>query len=245
MHQYINRNHQLTYSWLFATGLFGMIRIQQKYSEVFSMNLSQNIKRRREELKLSQEYVAQQLGVSRQAVSKWETGQSEPTANNLIQLTEVFEISLSELVNPQKRDGEQETSEKRLYEKTPNLILRANLTKWAIILQAAFIQSTAVAVRGYLNYPDGRNYIGLVIFNLTMLTICSLWMASNHRFETDMCQRRRNINIELGYCILQAFVMIFDTYFDFRSVATIIIIAVGLVYILYVNPKFMSRKLTK
>ena len=46
------------------------------------MNLGETIKSRREKLKLSQEYAAEQLGVSRQAVSKWKTGQSEPTANN-------------------------------------------------------------------------------------------------------------------------------------------------------------------
>ena len=42
------------------------------------MALGENIRKRREELRLSQGYVAEQLGVSRQAVSKWETGQSEP-----------------------------------------------------------------------------------------------------------------------------------------------------------------------
>lgn len=50
------------------------------------MTLGENIRKRREELKLSQEDVAERLGVSRQAVSKWEKGQSKPTANNLIQL---------------------------------------------------------------------------------------------------------------------------------------------------------------
>ena len=50
------------------------------------MSLGENIKAKRNELKLSQEYVAEQLGVSRQAVSKWETDQSEPTAKNLTEL---------------------------------------------------------------------------------------------------------------------------------------------------------------
>ncbi|MBO5283092.1 MAG: helix-turn-helix transcriptional regulator, partial [Lachnospiraceae bacterium] len=36
------------------------------------MSLGQSIAARRKELKLSQEYIAEQLGVSRQAVSKWE-----------------------------------------------------------------------------------------------------------------------------------------------------------------------------
>lgn len=40
------------------------------------MTLGERIKDRREKLKLSQEYVAEQIGVSRQAVSKWETGVS-------------------------------------------------------------------------------------------------------------------------------------------------------------------------
>ena len=76
------------------------------------MALGENIKSRREELKLSQEYIAEQLGVSRQAISKWETGQSEPTASNLIQLAEILELNLSELVDPQKNNEEPSTSEK-------------------------------------------------------------------------------------------------------------------------------------
>lgn len=82
------------------------------------MALGENIRKRREELRLSQGYVAEQLGVSRQAVSKWETGQSEPTAGNLVQLAEVFGISLSELVEPQRDSGEQSPSgEERAREK--------------------------------------------------------------------------------------------------------------------------------
>ena len=40
------------------------------------MVLGERIRSRREKLKLSQGYVAEQIGVSRQAVSKWETGVS-------------------------------------------------------------------------------------------------------------------------------------------------------------------------
>lgn len=36
------------------------------------MSLGENIRNKREELKLSQEYVSEKLGVSRQAVSKWD-----------------------------------------------------------------------------------------------------------------------------------------------------------------------------
>ena len=209
------------------------------------MKLSENIKNRREELKLSQECVAEQLGVSRQAVSKWETGQSEPTASNLIQLAEVFEISLSELVDPKKNDEEQSTFEKEWHGKKPKLILRANLTKWAIIFQAVFLNSSAVHIHAYLNNIEDKVYFGLIIFDIIMLVICSTWMTSNHRFETDKKQRRKNVNIELCYCILQTVAALLIIYSGLELVGAIIIITVGLVYILYINPKFMSRKLTK
>lgn len=50
------------------------------------MALHENIRARRTQLKLSQEYVAEKLGVSRQAVAKWEAGKSEPTAANMARL---------------------------------------------------------------------------------------------------------------------------------------------------------------
>ena len=70
------------------------------------MNISENIKHYRTKLHLSQEYVADQLGISRQAVSKWETGQSQPTAQNLVDLATLFEISISELVEPERNKEE-------------------------------------------------------------------------------------------------------------------------------------------
>lgn len=65
------------------------------------MALSENIKTRRKALKMSQEYVAEQLDISRQAVAKWEAGKSEPTTENLVKLAALFEMSVSELVEPE------------------------------------------------------------------------------------------------------------------------------------------------
>lgn len=211
------------------------------------MNLGKNIKKRREELKLSQEYVAEQLGVSRQAVSKWETGQSEPTASNLIQLAKVFEINLSELVDPHKNDEEQSTSEKERYEKKPNLILRANLIKISITAQAAFMFNCTQAIfqLRHSDYPNKELYRGALIFSLVLLVLSSTWMATNHRYEPDMNQRRKNVNIELGYCCIQALVGLLTIHFGMGLVGLALILIVLLVYILYINPKFMFRKLTK
>ena len=47
---------------------------------------------------LSQEELADQLGVSRQAVSKWERGEASPDTDNLIELARIYGISLDELL---------------------------------------------------------------------------------------------------------------------------------------------------
>lgn len=47
---------------------------------------------------LSQEELAEKLGVSRQAVSKWECGESLPDTDNLITIARLFEVSLDTLV---------------------------------------------------------------------------------------------------------------------------------------------------
>lgn len=46
----------------------------------------------------SQEYLGIQIGVSRQTVSKWELGSTTPELDKLIQLSDLFELSLDELV---------------------------------------------------------------------------------------------------------------------------------------------------
>ena len=63
------------------------------------MALGENIKSRREELKLSQEYIAEQLGVSRQAIAKWEGGQSSPNSENLIKLANLLSVPIDELTD--------------------------------------------------------------------------------------------------------------------------------------------------
>lgn len=62
------------------------------------MDLKNNIASARKKLGFTQEQLAEKCEVSRQAVTKWESGESEPTISNLIMLAEIFEISVDELV---------------------------------------------------------------------------------------------------------------------------------------------------
>lgn len=60
--------------------------------------LSENLKKYRNELNLTQDDLAKELFVTRQAISKWESGESTPDVNNLIKLADTFHISLDNLI---------------------------------------------------------------------------------------------------------------------------------------------------
>ena len=61
-------------------------------------SLGEAIKARRTECNMTQEFVAGELGVSRQAVSKWESGASDPSTANLLALCKLFGVSTEELL---------------------------------------------------------------------------------------------------------------------------------------------------
>ena len=62
------------------------------------MSIAEQIKQKREELNMTQEELAEQLDISRQAVSKWERGESIPDLPTLVQLAELFDITVNDLL---------------------------------------------------------------------------------------------------------------------------------------------------
>lgn len=58
----------------------------------------QQLKKYRTKLGMSQEDIADKLFISRQAISRWESGDATPDLTNLIKLTDIFDCSLDSLV---------------------------------------------------------------------------------------------------------------------------------------------------
>ena len=67
------------------------------------MDISEKLYALRRGRQLSQEELAEILGVSRQAVQKWESGASTPDVGNLVALSDYFGVSLDELVKGKKQ----------------------------------------------------------------------------------------------------------------------------------------------
>ena len=63
------------------------------------MNLSENLKKIRKDNNLSQEDLAEKLGVSRQSVSKWESGLAYPEMDKVLELCKIFNLNIDELLN--------------------------------------------------------------------------------------------------------------------------------------------------
>ena len=61
-------------------------------------SLGEALKVQRQRNRMTQEFVAESLGVSRQAVSKWENGTSDPSTSNLFALAKLYGISVEELL---------------------------------------------------------------------------------------------------------------------------------------------------
>ena len=75
------------------------------------MQIGERIYKYLEEKGMSQEALADELGVSRQAVSKWENGQVYPETEKLIQLGRLFHVSIDYLLNEENEQGVQDTAD--------------------------------------------------------------------------------------------------------------------------------------
>ena len=64
-----------------------------------------NLVQMRKVLQLTQEDIAEKLGVTRQSVAKWEAGESIPDLDKCKQLADIFGVSLDDLANYEPEDN--------------------------------------------------------------------------------------------------------------------------------------------
>ena len=79
------------------------------------MMFSEQVYRFRKEAKMTQEDLAEKCEVSRQAVAKWESGESIPDIYKIMQIARLFDISLDELVRGEKQHESQKELARKIY----------------------------------------------------------------------------------------------------------------------------------
>ena len=132
------------------------------------MNISNKIYHLRKTRGYSQEELANAVGVSRQAVSKWESGQSVPDSDRLILLSNFFNISIDELLKGSPSAEVSQTS----FRKKHRYIL-------AIILCViGFVGSCCLTLWTLLNSEKSSQSMESITINLNGYTLlCALFAA--------------------------------------------------------------------
>ena len=77
----------------------------RKEQAAVRISLSEALKENRIRCQMTQEFVAEHLGVSRQAVSKWENGTSDPSTSNLLSLAKLYGIDAADLLRQVKPEA--------------------------------------------------------------------------------------------------------------------------------------------
>lgn len=115
------------------------------------MELGKRIRALRQEKGLSQEALAERLGISRQAVVKWEHGTANPSTANLIALSQILEVPLAELVSGKAEEAEPPKRRSRL-----PLALSIVTLALAVLTLLALLHAKSMAVpTGIIGYADG------------------------------------------------------------------------------------------
>lgn len=106
---------------VFAYLVYLVIRALRKYintkevreqKQVIKKSLGELLRENRIRCKMTQEFVSEALGVSRQAVSKWENGTTDPSTSNLIAIARLYGIPADELLRSVSADLSEEAGPK-------------------------------------------------------------------------------------------------------------------------------------
>ena len=98
--------------WLFLAAaavylIYLIMKVLRKYTKSMPVRkekdenaktLGEILKQHRMRCKMTQEFIAETLGVSRQAVSKWENGTAAPSTTNLMAMAKLFGVEAAELL---------------------------------------------------------------------------------------------------------------------------------------------------
>lgn len=101
------------------------------------MNFGEKLQQLRKARGMSQEQLASQIRVSRQAVSKWELGESKPDIENILQLTELFKVSADYLL----KDNEEIMTDRNADTDT--------LRQWPVISLGVILAGLVIAFVGW------------------------------------------------------------------------------------------------
>ncbi|ADH97793.1 helix-turn-helix domain-containing protein [Salisediminibacterium selenitireducens] len=196
------------------------------------MALGTTISQRRKELNLSQAFVAEEMGVSRQAVSKWETGQSVPSTAHLIRLAEVLGCDVQDLAEPDQ-------------EAQPAQPAEESGSKKDIRMQLAAVFGRVLMLVGFLGYmgavsdPGDHGSMPLWFFNSWWLGHFAVGAGLTVIGTRDYYYRKGGPKSVIGWDLLFVGAFLFYGFSPFgEGVTTLVTMVMGATALIMMNIRY-------
>ena len=188
-----------------------------------NIKLADRLVELRKEHKLSQEALAEKLGLSRQSISKWERAEASPDTDNLIALAEVYGITLDQLLgNEETTDTTTKASTETVEEK--NELSENQLKGKKRLLKAPLLFLGAVAL-----YVGGGIVLG-VFWWLIMWTLFPLVFAYAFKGLSMYYENKKGLSIlfsTLSLILLTVVLyIIFGIAFQLWAIAWVVFLAI-------------------
>lgn len=137
------------------------------------MKIEDKLLKLRKEKGLSQEEVADILNVSRQTISKWETGQSSPDFDKIIPICELYEISCDELLTGKKKEEIIKEEKEHEHMKAKGIGLSLGLYVLSIILFMFLISLSGPII------ALGIFFLGIICATALFVYTCVMYKGKN------------------------------------------------------------------
>ena len=169
------------------------------------MKIEDKLLKLRKEKGLSQEEVADRLNVSRQTISKWETGQSTPDFDKIIPICELYEISSDELLTGKKNDEliKEEKEQEKIKAKGIGISLLIYVLSIICYVYLMISSDPVIAL--------GTFFFGIIIATALFIYTCVMYKGKNDmKFLKKVIKK---IDSTVTLVILSIFNLIFDLLF--------------------------------
>ncbi len=136
-------------------------------------DIGSKIKRARLEKKLTQEQIAELLGVSRQTISNWENEKSYPDIISVIKMSECYDVSLDYLLK-----GEQKMNTYYEYLEESTNVVKSNIKRNKIITILSYLLIWVIAMIVFWFFTNGSDAIGYSLLYLWIILPVTTFFVS-------------------------------------------------------------------
>lgn len=197
------------------------------------MNIGEKLLELRKSKQLSQEEVANKLNVTRQTVSKWETGQSMPDFDKILPICELYEISADELLSKTKNEklNEEKDVEKELDNQNDKRKITEKKAKGiglSILIYFIAVAWIMVTIPVFMMNPVLSSAVFLLICGIAtyiMVYTCIVYKKEKTKKEEKENKMQKQINE-----IISIIILIIYLYISFTTMAWHITWIIWVVY---------------